>query len=195
MIKNKQEIKIYYLTHTQSPKAVAELFNINYRTLMSWIEKEGWEAGSAIQKSTNSLKGELIKREFGTILTQKGEEIKSQIKQNLGDEAYKIDSIILNNMLESSTEELLLGAMSANFIQKNLALSAMIAKNELMKMVNLRVEHKADPMVIACAEKYQKMLLEMQNALYGKAPMIKEENTASLEELSDRELLEMLKEP
>ncbi|PZT48177.1 hypothetical protein B6S12_04985 [Helicobacter valdiviensis] len=195
MIKNKQEIKIYFETHYQTPKAVAELFNINYRTLMDWINKEGWEAGSAIKDiPQKELQGELIKKEFGSILSKKQEDIKTRIKQNLGDEAYKIDSMILNNMLESSTEELLLGAMSANFIQKNLALSAMIAKDELMKMVNLRVEHKADPMVIACAEKYQKMLLEMQNALYGKAPMIKEENTASLEELSDRELLEMLKE-
>ncbi len=195
MIKNKQEIKIYYQTHNQSPKAVAELFNISYRTLMDWIAKEGWEAGSAIKGvSEKNLAGELIQREFGSVMAKKSEDIKRNIKANLGDEAYKIDEMILNNMLNSSTEELLLNAMTSNFIQKNLDLSAVIAKDELMKMLALRQEHKADPMIIACAEKYQKMLIDMQNTLFGKEPMLKEEGNTSLEELSDKELLEMLKQ-
>lgn len=194
LIKNKQEIKIYYQTHNQSPKAVAQIFNISYRTLMDWIAKEGWEAGSAIKGvSESNLRGELINKEFGSVIAKKSEDIKRSIKANLGDESHKIDAMILNNMLDSSTEELLLQAMTSNFIQKNLALSAVIAKDELMKMLSLRQEDKAEPMIIACAEKYQKMLIDMQNTLFGKEPIIKEEGNANLEELSDRELLDLLK--
>ncbi len=195
MIKNKNEIKIYYETHYIKPKELAKLFNVNYRTLMEWINKEEWQEAKALKATpTEVVKGELLKKEFGTALSLAHKKTKQAIKENLGDDAYLVNELILDNMLDSSTEQLLLEAMNADYIQKNIALSAIIAKDELMKMLRLRVEGRADPVIIACAEKVNKLFLEMQSALFGKE--IKTESLENnFEELSTEELLRALKKP
>lgn len=193
MIKNKLEIKIYYETHHIKPKELAKMFNVKYRTIIEWINKEGWEEAKTLKQiPKEAVQGELLKKEFGTAMQLASQKTKQAIKENLGDEAYEINAMILDNMLDSSTEELLLSAMNANYIQKNIALSAIIAKDELMKMLRLRRDDRAEPAIIACAEKVNKLFLDMQFALYGKE--VPTDNIINdYENLSTEELLKTLK--
>ncbi|WP_300692350.1 MULTISPECIES: hypothetical protein [Helicobacter] len=192
MIQNKQEIKVYFETHNIEPKEVAKLYNIKYRTLMHWIKEEGWERGKALQNlSSTQIQKNLVKTEICSALEVNQRRIKETIRQNLGDCAESINALVLNNILDSSSEEILLQTMSANYIQKNIALSAIIAKDELMKMVRLRREDKGDPMLIACAEKVNKIFIDMQNALYGKE-IPKEAVVNEYENLSTEELQKII---
>ena len=68
------------------------------------------------------------------MLARESERIKEKIRYNLGDTAFKVDSMLLENMLEDSTQKLLLGAMSLNYIQQNITLSALIARDELLRL-------------------------------------------------------------
>lgn len=189
-IKNKNEIRLYYETHLQGVSECARRFKISARTLRHWIKSEGWEKGAALSgvKDSQALQGEVIKREFGNIMQVTHDKLKGQIRQNLGTYTKDIDSIVLDNSLDCSTDELLLQAMSLNYIQKNIALSTVIAKDELMRLVLARKD-KPDPMLIACAEKVARLFNDMQSAFYGKDVVLKRENEASdIENMSNDEL-------
>ena len=193
-ITNKAEIRAYFETHNQTPKEVAARFGISYRTLAHWIKSESWERARALQGvKAEVVRDELLQKSLGSVLDTGANKIKRQIRANLGSLAGELDSMILNNLLDSSTDEILLQAMSSKFIQSNIALSTIIAKNELMVLMQDK-GGSGDPMVIACAEKVAKMFADMQTLLYGKEPAITKiearENT--LESMSEQELLALI---
>lgn len=191
---NKQEIKVYFQTHNESIKEVAEHFHIPMRTLSYWVSTENWKQGCAIEGiTTEVLSNKLVQREFASALKVQGDAIKRRIIENLGEDAYSLDSMILDNVLEDSTDKLLLGAMGLNYIQKNIALSAIISRDELLKMKKLAElnPNRADPMIIASAEKVQKIFIDLKTSLYGKEIKQTTEKD-SLEHLSDAELEEIL---
>ena len=169
--KNKDLIKAYYETHNEDSKEVAKRFEIPVRTLNYWILTEKWQKASALNGITQEvLSKDLVKKEFGTALARESERIKEKIRYNLGDNAFKVDSMLLENMLEDSTQKLLLGAMSLNYIQQNITLSALIARDELLRLKAKSVDaDKPDVMVVASAEKVQKMFLDLKTAIFGKA--------------------------
>lgn len=191
---NKNEIRVYFETHSQSPKEVAAHFGISYRTLAHWIKNEGWERAKALQGiSAEVVRDDLLQKRLGSVIQTGASKIKSNIRANLGALAGELDEMILNNLLDQSTDEILLKAMSSKFIQSNVALSTMIAKNELMQMLQIK-GGKGDPMVIACAEKVAKMFAEMQVLLYGKEPAITklEAMENPIESMSEQELLALI---
>ncbi|RDU57107.1 hypothetical protein CQA49_00105 [Helicobacter sp. MIT 00-7814] len=194
-IKNKNEIRLYFETHNASPKEVAKIFDIPYRTLAHWIKAENWQKGAALNSvNPKTIQNNLVSREFATIIDATHKNIKQEIKQNLPSYFYDIDAIVANNMLETSTDEILLKAMELNFIQKNIALSAILAKDELLKMTRLRKDDKPDPLFIACAEKVAKLFSDMQSSIYGKEPLLRpaDSQNVDLTKLSTQELLAML---
>lgn len=195
-LNQKNEAKIYFLSHNESIKEVAKRFNIPYRTFAHWVSSEKWEAGSAIAGiSEKHLQKDLVKKEFGSVMQLIAEDTKSQIKRNLGDDAYLIDEMILNNILEDSTDKILTNAINLNYIQKNIALSAVVARNELLKMLKFAKEHQADPTIIAAAERVQKIFLDLKESAFGKNYVPKDNKvTINYEELSDEELERILKE-
>lgn len=193
-ITNKAEIRAYFETHNQTPKEVSARFGISYRTLAHWIKSESWERARALQGvKAEVVRDELLQKSLGSVLDTGANKIKRQIRANLGSLAGELDQMILNNLLDSSTDEILLQAMSSKFIQSNIALSTIIAKNELMVLMQDK-GGSGDPMVIACAEKVAKMFADMQTLLYGKEPAITKiearENT--LESMSEQELLALI---
>ena len=188
------KIRAYFETHNQTPKEVAARFCISYRTLAHWIKSESWERARALQGvKAEVVRDELLQKSLGSVLDTGANKIKRQIRANLGSLAGELDQMILNNLLDSSTDEILLQAMSSKFIQSNIALSTIIAKNELMVLMQAK-GGSGDPMVIACAEKVAKMFADMQTLLYGKEPAITKiearENT--LESMSEQELLALI---
>ena len=194
--KNKDLIKAYYETHNEEAKEVAKRFEIPLRTLNYWILTESWQKASALNGITQEvINKDLVKKEFGTALARESERIKEKIRYNLGDTAFKVDSMILENMLEDSTEKLLLGAMTLNYIQHNIALSTLIARDELLRLKAKSANtDKPDVMVVASAEKVQKMFLDMKNAIFGKdALAITNNSEVDFENMSEAELNALLK--
>lgn len=193
--KNKEEIRAYYETHTESLSDLSKRFKVPLRTLCYWSKSQGWKKAAAIQNiAVEVVQKDIVKKEFGTILMRESESIKEKIRSNLGDTAFKIDSMLLENMLEESTEKILLGAMSINYIQNNIALATLIAKDEMMRLKQA-TENKPDVMVVAAAEKVQKMFLDMKSAFFGKDVVL---NTSSksldFENMSEAELNALLKD-
>ena len=196
--KLKDEIRLYYETHDDSIKEVSQRFNILYRTLAHWIKKEGWQRAKGLKDVfTTNIKNELVKKEFGTIVDATSEKIKQNIKANLGDSLYNVDELVQKNILDSVSDELLLKAMGVSFLQKNMALGALIAKDELLRMLSLRKDFKADPVLIACAEKFVSILQSLQKSFYGENQSYLNINALNktsldLDKLSEEELLELL---
>lgn len=193
-VKNKAEIKAYYQTHDASAKEVAKIFNVAYRTLANWIAKEQWEKGSAIKSiQAEVLSDSLTNHRLSTFIGSKKQELKAQIASNLN--TQELDSMIVDNLLESSTDELLLKAMNLNFINKNILLSAMIAKDELLRLVAYNKGGKPDPVIIACAEKTAKMFESLKISLYGREVTRERENIDNdFTKLSTQELLSMIEQ-
>lgn len=194
MHSNKNEIEIFYKTHNLSAKEVAKHFSIPYRTINHWVKKEGWVMGEALQ---NIKINPLSTAQSDKIIDITQAKIKNQIKQNLGALAYEVDDLILKNLLDSSTDDILLKTMTLNFIQKNMSLGAVIAKDALMKMISspdLKV--KDSPMIIACAEKVVKIFSEIQANIYGKnINLVSGDNKhQELESLSTSQLAQLIKE-
>ena len=97
-------------------------------------------------------------------------------------------------MLENTTDKILLEAMSLNFIQKNITMAALIAKDELKRMIALRKDNEANPLIVASAEKMAKIFSDMQILIYGKEP-IKTQNIddkTDFSKLSNNELLSII---
>lgn len=181
----KEEIKAYYETHNESTKEVAEKFGIPIRTLTHWISTEEWVKGRAMAGIIEeTLSKNLVRKEFGSALRLEALRVKNQMRENLGGLGLEIDEMVLNNILEDSTDKLLLGAMGLNYIQKNIALSAIIARDELLKLKSISDQNpsRAEPLIIASAEKTQKIFVELKNAIYGKD--FTQESTNKSEDLS-----------
>ena len=188
-IANKNEIEIFYKTHSLSIKEVATHFNISYRTLAHWVKSEKWVAGSAVECAQKEVSVSVVQDSIDNVLDVTRSRLKMAIKNDLGEVANKIDSLVLENLLESSTDEILARAMSLNFIQKNIALSAVIAKDRLLRLAqNTQGDTRADPTIIACAEKVVSIFDKMQSAIYGRTPLSvsqeKEVKDMSLQELN-----------
>lgn len=197
MISNKDEIKIYYELNNDKPKVVAERFKIKYRTLMHWIKSERWEQGKHAKSITPELiSNELLQKEHFSIQNATASKIKRQMLDGLSEHS-KVSEACLNAMLDEASDKLLLEAMSVNFIQKNIAQTALIAKNELLQLLEQKKEGKADPLIIGAAEKVQAMLISLQTTIYGKEPpkmpLNVDENT-DYSKLSTAELKEILRQ-
>lgn len=190
-ISNKKEIEIFYKTHNMGIKDVAAHFGMSYRTLAHWVKTEGWVAGSAVQ-NLQSMASPVLNENMNEVIDVAKVKIKREIKQNLGIVVSEVDTMILDNLLESSTDEILTRAMSLNFIQKNIALSAIIAKDRLLRLVRSSDDPKHDPIVIACAEKVAKIFGDMQGLIYGKNPML--QSSENVEDLSLEEINKLLSE-
>ena len=193
MIANKNEVRLYYETHNLKAPAVAKLFKISYRTLAYWIKTEGWERAKALKELKDSeLSNPLVQSEVIDVIDVAKKRLGQQMKENLGDYTQNIDSLILANMLSQSTQDLLLQNISSSFIQKNIMLCALLAKDELLKYNELRDPTKADPVFIACAEKVAKLFSDMQSSLYGKEIPKITDASKDLSTLSTQELLEII---
>lgn len=195
MIKNKNEVRFFYETHKMSLKDVAAHFNMSYRTLAHWVKCERWEAGKGIDNIENeSIRGEIVKAEFASVLDSAKNKIKREINANVGAYASEIESVVRDNMLNESVNQVLLMAISQDFIQKNIMLSGLLAKDELLRMNALRDPAKPDPMFIACAEKVARIFESMQVSLYGKdAPKIAASSeSVDYSKMSENELLAII---
>ena len=194
-LKQKAKIRLFYESNFENGKEVAARFNVNYRTLMKWVEKEKWQKGylveNTLKENTNQ---ELLKKEFGSRLDMQSKKIQENIKnkiENLKDfESLSCEEFNLE--LEKISDKLLTSALSAEFIHKNMLESFLYAKHELKRMSLLRKESQANPAIIAMSEKVINMLSNIQKSLYSKDllehALNNSNNNLDLKKLSENEL-------
>ncbi len=190
MIKNKEEIKLYYQTHDASIKEVAAHFEISYRTLAHWVKSEGWSKVDVLQ-NPSSLQNPLVQKNIINVLDVTKEKLKREICSQA--DTYSLDTQTLHNVLDSSVNELMLKALGISFINSNIAHAAVLAKDELLKYNTLRLKSdKPDPMFIACAEKVAKIFSDLKTSVYGKNITLESTMQNNVETLSTDELLRIL---
>lgn len=198
MIANKAEIRIFYETHELKPKEVSTHFNISYRTLAHWIKTEGWERGIALKAlQTANLNKKLLKKEFASTLSIESKKIKDTLKENIS-HTTELSTELKDSLLDLVSEEVLLQALTTQALQKNIIQMAMIGKAELLRILKNREDSKGDAMIIACAEKVEKMFIDAQNCFYGKSATMAiidvSTNDTDLTTLSTAELKAQLKQ-
>lgn len=190
-IANKNEIRLYFETHDISPKDLSNHFKVAYRTIAHWIKIEGWQRACALKNiSTNKVQAELLHKEFGTAMSVAHNKIKQDLRDNLsGVYASELNESIKNAMLDEASEELLAKAMSAKFLQQNAISAALLAKNEMLRMIATRTKD-ADPLVLGAAKEVAKLFLEMSESLHGKGvrQILEVQSEEDLENLSTEEL-------
>lgn len=169
--KLKAKARLFYESHNENAKEVAARFNLQYRTLMTWIQKEKWIKGSLIESVLQKdVKNSLLKKEFGSRLDMASKQIKNNIERNINDlrhfQSLSIDEFNLE--IEKISDEILTNALSAEFIHKNMIESFLYAKHELKRMSILRKDNHASPALIAMSEKLINMLANIQKSLYSK---------------------------
>lgn len=190
MIKNKDEIKIYYQTHQASIKEVALHFGVSYRTLAHWVKEESWEKIEVLQNS-KTLSNNIVQENLNAVIDVAKVKLKREIQGQI--DTSNIDAMTLHNVLDSSTNEILLKALGISFLNANIAQSAILAKDELLKYNDKRLQSdKPDPMFIACAEKVAKMFSDLKTSVYGKNITIETTQNNNIKDLSTDELLALL---
>ena len=169
-IKNKAQIRLYYETHDKSAKDIARHYGISYRTLAHWIKHEQWQKGCALENlQTADINKKMLNKQIGNVLAIESKNIADSLNAGLsGDYANELSADLKEAMLNLASEELLLSAITSQALQKNIIEMCMIAKAELLRILRTRSDEKGDAMIIACAEKVEKMFIEAQSAFYGK---------------------------
>lgn len=194
----KAKVRLFYETHDIGIKELSKEFDLQYRTVLNWVKKEKWQRAKGLKDILQSdIKKELVKKEFGTVIDATSNKIKEKIANNLGESLYDVSEIVRKNTLDSVSDELLLKAMGVSFLQKNMALGALIAKDELLRMIELRQANRSDPVIIACAEKFVSILQDLQKSFYSEKESYLKLNSLNdesleFEKLSESEILELL---
>ena len=169
---NKAEVRAYFELNNDSPKKVAEKFGIKYRTMSFWIKSEGWQRGGARAaiKPDIIMKNELLQQESFSVIQATNSKLKKELLENLSADASVLEKACLEARLDEASDKVLLEAMSLDFIQKNIAQACLVAKAELIKMLEFRKEDKPDTLIIGAAEKVASMFSNLQTTAYGKEP-------------------------
>ena len=160
----KKQVEIFYKTNKATVTQVSQRFNIPYTTIQTWIKNENWKCGEAIQ-NIDTTKKEVVTRNFDIVTKTAKDNIKQEIEQNLGENAYNIDKVILDSLLNESSETLLLQAMSLNHINKTLAINAMIAKKAILDLQARDVNTESHKLaLIASSEKVNKIFIDLKES-------------------------------
>ncbi|MFC3847588.1 hypothetical protein ACFOPX_03430 [Helicobacter baculiformis] len=189
------ELRAYYESHEINLKELAERSNIPYRTLAGWRKAEKWKPKIAIKDlEVEVINHQLTTHKVHSFLGSKKEEIKDVVRENL--KHIEVDPIVMECILETSSDELLLKAMNLHFINKNILLAAIIAKDELLKMVRNNLDNaKGNPVIIAAAEKVAKMFSDLKISLYGKEVLLAQETLENdYSKMTTDELLKLANE-
>lgn len=194
--KNKEEIKAYYETHFLSPKEIATFFDMPKRTIYEWISKEGWEIGKSIPKEPINP-NELIKDEFGTRLSKAKNDLKDKIKNNLINSG--ISEIIAEATAKKTSDNMLLQAMSMEFLDTKATEALLISKNAFEKFANANINNpSAQAKIIAMSKNMVEMYSSVKSTIYGKNPEVSinianiNSTDSEIKKLSDKELLEII---
>ncbi|AFI03861.1 putative DNA-binding transcriptional regulator [Helicobacter cetorum] len=190
---SKAEVRAYYESHDIKAKELARMYGYSVNTIRRWIHNEKWQAKKVYTEvGVQVINDDLTNQNITSFIGAKKDEIKEKVKESLSH--IQIDPIIMECIIESSSEELLMQAMTINYINKQILLSAIVARDELVKMIRYNQNDiKGNPVIIACAEKVAKMFSDAKISLFGKENTINQVDSLDndVAKLSMQELLQI----
>ncbi|WRG23336.1 DNA-binding protein [Helicobacter pylori] len=168
------EIRAMYETLGMSIRELAKKYKMNENYLKYIKTRQNWVK----RRITKDLEEKEIKEILGDKLTEKNmdlfldtkkEEVKEVLKQSL--DHLNLDPIVLEAITETTSDELLLKAMNAAYIKKQILFCAVVARGELIKMIkrsSLTNNEKDSANIIVAAEKVSKLFIDAGVSLFGK---------------------------
>ncbi|STQ85759.1 helix-turn-helix domain-containing protein [Helicobacter muridarum] len=162
----KKEVRTYYETHFDSTKEVSKRFGINERTLYHWISSEKWQAGKLVKNiESKKIVEQMLKDSLGSQTTMAKGVIKEAMKYNM----QGLYSVYQERILDNAADEILLKAMSEDFINKQMVKTALIAQGEFNRYASISI-HSEDPnaQVIKLARDVISIFSDMKKSIYSK---------------------------
>ncbi len=162
----KNEIRTYFESHFDSIKEVSEKYSISDRTLYHWVRTEGWQAGKLVKNvESKKIVKEMLKDSLGSQTTM----AKGVIKKAMKDNMQGLFSVYQERILDNTADEILLKAMSEDFINKQMVKTALIAQSEFNRYASISTEKTSpDPQVIKLARDVVSIFSDMKKSIYSK---------------------------
>ncbi|RKV44250.1 DNA-binding protein [Helicobacter pylori] len=191
------EIRAMYETLGMSIRELAKKYKMNENYLRYIKTRQNWVK----RRITKDLEEKEIKEILGDKLTEKNmdlfldtkkEEVKEVLKQSL--DHLNLDPIVLEAITETTSDELLLKAMNAAYIKKQILFCAVVARGELIKMIkrsSLSNNEKDSANIIVAAEKVSKLFIDAGVSLFGKEQIqvVESHQNTNLEQMNMSDLL------
>ncbi|ADU83923.1 hypothetical protein HPLT_07730 [Helicobacter pylori Lithuania75] len=162
-----KEIRAMYETHGMSIIALSKKYNVSVSLIRKFKIRDKWEKKRISNEVSAVLKDKLTTDKMGIFLDTKKQELKENLKKSL--EHLDLDPVVMEVIAETSSDELILRAMNAAYIKKQILFCAIVARGELIKMIKKAGDKVKDNInIIAAAEKVSKLFIDAGVSLFGK---------------------------
>ncbi|GAA7345986.1 hypothetical protein HpBGD119_13300 [Helicobacter pylori] len=162
-----KEIRAMYETHGMSISALSKKYSVSVSLIRKFKIRDKWEKKKIINEAEAVLKDNLTIDKMGLFLDTKKQELKENLKKSL--EHLELDPVVVEAIAETSSDELILKAMNATYIKKQILFCAIVARGELIKMIKRAGDKVKDNInIIVAAEKVSKLFIDAGISLFGK---------------------------
>ncbi|PAF41373.1 hypothetical protein [Helicobacter sp. 11S02596-1] len=195
MKKDKNEIRAYYETNYISVAELQKMFDVKKRTLYHWIKTENWEQAKHIKNK--DVLNDIAREEFGSKLSKSKHDIRESIEAGLISDG--IPEAIAKATAKRSSDNLLLKAMSVEFIDSKAMEALLIAKNAFEQFASDNLNNpKTSPQIVSLGKAIVDMYSQVKTTIHGKSPEVNV-NIANItpqaqdfKSYSDKELLDII---
>ncbi|GAA9123579.1 hypothetical protein Taitung52_11230 [Helicobacter pylori] len=164
-----KEIRAMYETHGLSLTELSKKYSVSVSLIRKLKIRDKWEKKKIANEAAAVLEDKLTTDKMGLFLDAKKEEVKEVLKQSL--ENLDLDPVVMEAIVETSSDELILKAMNTAYIKKQILFCAVVARGELIKMIkraSLTNKEKDSVNIIVAAEKVSKLFIDAGVSLFGK---------------------------
>ncbi|GAA9387192.1 hypothetical protein TH0802_09240 [Helicobacter pylori] len=162
-----KEIRAMYETHGMSISALSKKYSVSVNLIRKFKIRDKWEKKKIINEAAVVLEDKLTMDKMGLFLDTKKQELKENLKKSL--EHLDLESVVMEAIAETSSDELILKAMNAVYIKKQILFCAIVARGELIKMIKKAGDKVKDNInIIMAAEKVSKLFIDAGVSLFGK---------------------------
>ncbi|MGL2526107.1 terminase [Helicobacter pylori] len=162
-----KEIRAMYETHGMSVSVLSKKYGVSVSLIRKFKIRDKWEKKRIINEAACVLKDNLTTDKMGLFLDTKKQELKENLKKSL--ENLDLDPVVMEAIAETSSDELILRAMNAAYIKKQILFCAIVARGELIKMIKKAGDKVKDNInIIMAAEKVSKLFIDAGISLFGK---------------------------
>ncbi|MFP6022455.1 terminase [Helicobacter pylori] len=185
-----KEIRAMYETHGMSISALSKKYSVSVSLIRKFKIRDKWEKKKIINEAAAVLKDKLTTDKMGLFLDTKKQELKENLKKSL--EHLDLDPVVMEVIAETSSDELILRAMNAAYIKKQILFCAIVARGELIKMIKKAGDKVKDNInIIVAAEKVSKLFIDAGVSLFGKEQIqvIETNNNNNIAQMNMSDLL------
>ncbi|MCQ2867549.1 terminase [Helicobacter pylori] len=186
-----KEIRAMYETHGMSISALSKKYGVSVNLIRKFKVRDKWEKKKIINEAAVVLEDKLTIDKMGLFLDTKKQELKENLKKSL--EHLDLEPVVMEAIAETSSDELILKAMNAVYIKKQILFCAIVARGELIKMIkkaSLTNNEKDSANIIVAAEKVSKLFIDAGVSLFGKEQIqVVETNNNNVTQMNMSDLL------